>query len=447
MLDARGLAGELISTGHTLDRLAMFDRVRLDMSRLHSRFPFVLITPQYQTERLLERRARALGAQIVGGSKVTGLRQQGDHVEVDVRQAADGETHARRASYVVGADGAHSAVRRSLGLPFPGRAVMRSIMLADVRLASQPPDLLQYDSAREGFAFIAPFGDGWYRIIAWDRQHEVPASEPVGLEEVRAVTRAALGTDYGMHDVRWISRFANDERQVTRYRSGRVFLAGDAAHVNSPAGGMAMNTGLQDAANLGWKLAAVAQGWADDALLDSYHAERHPVGRMVRHLSHGLLRMALLEPGPLREGLSLAGTALTRARPAADRVAGAISGIGIHYRAGGPHAHPLAGRRMPDLPLTGERGRLYEVLREGKFVLLAAADQVREAAPWAERIEVAARTREHPRLILVRPDGYIAWASDEADPDRRDDGLRQALTRYCGAPGQRQPARVGGGNG
>jgi hypothetical protein len=243
-----------------------------------------------------------------------------------------------------------------------------------------------------------------------------------------------------------MSRFANDERQVPWYRSGRVFLAGDAAHVNSPAGGMAMNTGIQDAANLGWKLAAVAQGWADDALLDTYHAERHPVGRMVRHLSHGLLWAAVLEPGPLRKGVSAAGMALTRARPAADRLARAISGIGIHYRAGEPHAHPLAGRRIPDVPLTGGRGRLYEVLREGKFVLLAAADQAGESAAWAERIEVAARTREHPRLILVRPDGYIAWASDEADPDRRDDGLRRALNRYCGAPGQRQPAWAGSGN-
>jgi len=325
--------------------------------------------------------------------------------------------------------------------------VLRSVMLADVRLATQPADLLQYDAAREGFAFIAPYGDGWYRIIAWNRQHQVPASEPVELEEVRAVTQAALGTDYGMHDVRWLSRFQNDERQVPRYRSGRVFLAGDAAHVNSPAGGMGMNTGLQDAANLGWKLAAVARGWADDALLDTYHAERYRVGRMVRHLSHGWLRAALLEPGPVRKGVSLAGTALVHARPAGDQVARAISGISIHYRAGEPHAHPLAGRRMPDVPLTGGRGRLYEVLRDGKFVLLGSADQAREATAWAERIDVAARTREHPRLILVRPDGYIAWASDEADPDRRDDGLRRALTRYCGAPALRQPAGVGGGTG
>jgi 2-polyprenyl-6-methoxyphenol hydroxylase-like FAD-dependent oxidoreductase len=317
-LDSRGLADELIATGHTVSRIGLFDPVDLDLSRLPSRFPFLLVTPQHHTERLLERRARELGVHINGGSEVTGVRQDADRVELDVRMA-DGSVQVRRGSYAVGADGVHSAVRRALGLPFPGRSVLRSVMLADVRLADPPADILRANASKEGFAFIAPFGDGWFRIIAWNREDQVPDSEPVGLEEVRGVTRQALGTDFGMHDPRWMSRFHNDERQVPRYRSGRVFLAGDAAHVHSPAGGQGMNTRMQDAANLGWKLAAVVRGWADDALLDTYHAERYPVGRRVVRMSHGLLRVGLLQPGPLRRSLALAGTALGRLRPVTDR--------------------------------------------------------------------------------------------------------------------------------
>jgi 2-polyprenyl-6-methoxyphenol hydroxylase-like FAD-dependent oxidoreductase len=431
MLDARGLADELISTGQKLGQLGLFETVSFDLSRLPSRFPFVLVTPQYHTERLLERRARSLGAKIIRGSQVTDVRQDADHVDVDVL-AANGATDTRRASYAVGTDGVHSAVRHALRLPFPGRSVVRSVMLADVRLSTPPTFILRANAAGAGFAFVAPFGDGWYRVIAWNRLHQVADTEPVDLDEIRQITRQAFGSDFGMHDARWMSRFHNDERQVPRYRSGRVFLAGDAAHVHSPAGGQGMNTGLQDAANLSWKIAAVARGWADDSLLDSYHAERYPVGRMVLRMSGGLLRLGLLESGVLRRGLALAGEAAFQVRPVADKAARAISGISIGYAAE-PVAHPLAGRRMPDVPLAAGHGRLYEVLRRGRFVLLAAEDAATAAVAWADRIEVAARRREHPRLILVRPDGYIAWASDEAGPARRDASLREALTRWCGA--------------
>lgn len=443
MLDARGLADELISTGQKLGQLGLFETVSFDLSRLPSRFPFVLVTPQYHTERLLERRARSLGAEIIRGSQVTDVRQDADHVDVDVL-AANGATDTRRASYAVGTDGVHSAVRHALRLPFPGRSVVRSVMLADVRLSTPPTFILRANAAGAGFAFVAPFGDGWYRVIAWNRLHQAADTEPVDLDEIRQITRQAFGSDFGMHDARWMSRFHNDERQVPRYRSGRVFLAGDAAHVHSPAGGQGMNTGLQDAANLSWKIAAVARGWADDSLLDSYHAERYPVGRMVLRMSGGLLRLGLLEPGVLRRGLALAGKAAFQVRPVADKAARAISGISIGYAAE-PVAHPLAGRRMPDVPLAAGHGRLYEVLRGGRFVLLAAEDAATAAAAWADRIEVAARRREHPRLILVRPDGYIAWASDEAGPARRDASLREALTRWCGAPADLAVAQRGPG--
>jgi 2-polyprenyl-6-methoxyphenol hydroxylase-like FAD-dependent oxidoreductase len=425
LLDARGLADELVETGQRLDRLQLLGKINLMLSRLPSRFPYVLISPQYHTERLLERRARSAGADIVSGAEVTGLRQDADGVDVEVR-AADGTVSTRRVSYVVGADGVRSTVRHALGLPFPGRSVLRSVMLADVRLTDPPPDVLTVNSSDAGLAFIAPFGDGWYRLIAWNREHQVADSEPVDLEEIRDVTRRVLGTDFGMYDARWMSRFHNDERQVPRYRVGRVFLAGDAAHVHSPAGGQGMNTGLQDSANLGWKLAAAHAGWAGDDLLDSYHAERFPVGKFVLRLSGGLLRMALIRLGPLRTVRGLVAGTAVHIGPIANAAARAVSGIAIHYPAG-PGAHPLAGRRAPDLPLAGGQ-RLYEALRAGRFVLLAAGEPPAIAAEWADRVVTASRAGSRPGLALVRPDGYFAWASQESDPE----ALRVALERWCG---------------
>jgi len=166
-----------------------------------------------------------------------------------------------RAGYVVGADGRHSTVRTAIAMPFPGRSVVRSVMLADVRLTQPPPGTLTLNAAGGAFALIAPFGDGWFRVIAWHRDNQPAEDVPVSLEEVADVARQALGTDYGLHDPRWMSRFHSEERQVPHYRDGRVLLAGDAAHVHSPAGGQGMNTSLQDAANLGWKLAATASCW------------------------------------------------------------------------------------------------------------------------------------------------------------------------------------------
>ncbi len=362
-----GLNGS--SRGHTIDRVGLFGRVDVDLSRLPSRFPFVLITPQYETERLLAERARNAGAQIIEGMEVTGLHPTngGAHLQAG---GASGEVRTFAPSFVVGADGVHSTVRDVMSIPFPGRSVMRSVMLADVRLAEPPPDILTVNATRAGFAFIAPFGDGWFRVIAWNRHRQVPDSESADLDEIRHITRQALGSDFGMHDARWMSRFHNDERQVPHYRSGPVFLAGDAANVHSPAGGQGMNTGLQDAANLSWKLAAVARHGAHLSLLDTYHDERYPVGRFVVRMSHNLLRLTLVKSDPVRQALSAVAGPVTGIGPVTSYVARAISGIGIGYR-GGPGAHPLAGRRAPDTPLAGEGAtRLYELLREGKFVLL-----------------------------------------------------------------------------
>ncbi len=425
-LDARDLADALITTGTPVRHLALFGAAQVDLGELESRFPYVLITPQYNVERLLRRRAEDAGAELVAGAEVTGLRQDADGV--DVTTADGGKV---RASYVVGTDGARSGIREALGLPFPGVPIIRSLMLADVRLDRAPDDLLQVNANGDCFAFVAPFGDGWYRVYCWDRRNPQPDDAPLDFAEVRDVTRRALGVDLGMHDPRWLSRFHSDERQVPAYRVGRAFLAGDAAHVHSPAGGQGMNTGIQDATNLGWKLAAAIQGWAPPGLLDTYHAERHPVGKAVLRSSGALVRAALLQSRFERAARdTLAGTAL-RIGPVARRAAGILSGIGIAYPA--PRgAHPLVGRRAADALLAGTgqpEDRLYEALRGGRFVLLARPEAGPVAQPWTARVRVVTPADPGAPTTLVRPDGYVAWA---ADRDASDAAITEALTVHCG---------------
>ncbi|MFD0382864.1 FAD-dependent monooxygenase [Streptomyces stramineus] len=341
VLDARGLAEDLLATGLFAPTARIFGRARIDLSTLPSRFPGVLITPQYETERVLEERAVKCGAEIRRGARVTGVRQDAHGVELDVTADGQdgGETVRLRAAYAVGADGVHSSVRQALGMPFPGKSVLRSVMLADVRLGTEPDGLPAFNAVAEGFSLLVPFGDGWYRAIVWERGCRLPSDAPVDMDVLRAVTRAAFGTDFGIGAPRWTSRFHSDERQVPRYRDGRVFLAGDAAHVHSPAGGMGMNAGIQDAANLAWKLAAVLQGRADDGLLDTYHGERHPVGKLVLRLSGAIVRAALLA-SPVARGLRDVATVAARGLPfATRRGALLVSGIGIDYPAP-PGAHP-----------------------------------------------------------------------------------------------------------
>lgn len=422
-LDARGLADGIVAGGAAVSGLRLFGAVSVDLSRVPSRYPFVLITPQYRVERALRERALAAGATVLRGARVEHLRQRADHVEVTYVNA-DGARRTAAAAYLVGTDGHHSTVRRELGLDFPGGPVVRSLMLADVRLADPPPDVLTVDGNDRGFCFVVPYGDGWYRVIARDPEREQPDDAPVTLAEIAEVARRVFGTDWGMHDARWMSRFHSEERQVRHYRVGRVFLAGDAAHVHSPAGGQGMNTGLQDAANLGWKLAAAVHGAAGaDRLLDTYQAERHPVGRAVLRMSGGLVRAALIR-GPVGQAVRNAvARAALAVPPVGNRVRARLSGVGIGYghRRG---EHRLVGRRAPDL--RGADGtRLYEALRSGRFVLVGPAP----AVPGVVRLDVpGART-----AMLVRPDGYVAWAG----PASGSDGLAAAIARWgAGAAGR-----------
>ena len=414
-LDARGLAEAVVAGGNTVDRLGLFGRTRVDLSSLPTRFPFVLVTPQYHVERVLEERAAAAGATILRGVRVRDLGQDGDSVTVEC-EGADGEPSQLRASYVVGTDGHHSAVRGSLGLDFPGESVVRSVILADVRMTDPPPGVLNFNANGEGFFFVVPFGDGWFRVITRDPDRELPDDAPVEMAEILGLADRVVGTDFGMHDPRWMSRFHSDERQVPHYRVGRVLLAGDAAHVHSPAGGMGMNTGLQDAANLSWKLAAVVAGRGDDRLLDTYHDERHPVGKMVLRTSGGLIRAALLRRGPARAVRDTAAGIAFRVPPVRRRLGMRVSGLDIAYRPPPDSRRPVGTRAADVVGLDGRR--LYEALRWGGFVLVTP--QGFPAPDVDGRLDVLPLAAGTPRL--VRPDGYVGWAGD--DPDSLHAALR-----------------------
>jgi 2-polyprenyl-6-methoxyphenol hydroxylase-like FAD-dependent oxidoreductase len=437
-LDARGLADPLVSTGHPVSRLCLSGRKRcscVDLSALPSRFPYLLITPQQHTERLLVRRARSAGARISAATEVTGIRQDHDGVEVHAMPRA-GPARRWQAQYLIGADGAGSTVRRALRLPFPGRPVFGSLLAADVRLSRPPPDAVTAGVSADGLVLIIPFGDAWHRVMAWSRWLEWPVPRPVELSEISQVTDAVLGQDFGMQDARWAARLPGEERRVPQYQSGRVLLAGDAAHAHVPLAGQGLNAGLQDAANLSWKLAAVLHGTADPGLLASYDHERQHAGSPAQRLIQNVFRPAMLEPGWIQPAAGLA----TRVRPLADRIARAICGLDVRY----PGRSRLAGQRAPDLELrSGWHRRLYEALRDGRFVLaagpqaLASSELPALLAQWPGRVQLVEPVAPLALLLLVRPDGYVAWASSDSSPVRRYAGLRQALGTWCGPPAGR----------
>ncbi|MET7570231.1 FAD-dependent monooxygenase [Streptomyces sp. NPDC005492] len=423
-LDARALADDLEAIGQPLDHFSLFGVLTVDFTDLPSRFNHLLVLPQYEVEKVLRRRATEAGVEFRYETEVTGLSQDPDGVTVEVR-GPGGVSESLRAAYVVGADGMRSAVRNAIGLPFPGRAVLRSIVLADVHLDEQPRNVLTVGAVGDALALVAPIGDGYYRITAWNRMHDVADDAPLDLDEIKEIVRRVFGRDFGMRDPRWMSRFHSDERQAPAYRVGRVFLAGDAAHVHSPAGGQGMNTGLQDAANLGWKLAAVIRGHAPRTLLDSYQAERHPVGKAVLRSSGGLVRLAMAKRPWTRALRTVLTTVLDQVTPVRRKALGRLTGIGYVYPA--PRgAHRLVGTRVPDLALT-DGGRLYEALRGGRFVLVTPQDydtkDARDGRLAAEHWASDRRT-----ALLVRPDGYVAWAADAADPAE----IEAALAEHVG---------------
>jgi hypothetical protein len=344
-----------------------------------------------------------------------------------------------RARYLVGCDGAHSAVRRLVGIEFEGTQYETHIMLADVRLSTPPEEAMFARTNEQGAVIVVPFGDGWFRAIAWDRAREsVPLDQPLPLAEMRDAFVRIAGEDFGMGESRWSSRFLSERRQAARYRAGRVFLAGDAAHVHSPLGGQGMNTGLQDAMNLGWKLAAAVRGWAPPWLLDSYEAERHLVGRKVLALTDRFNQLVLGRSRARKAAQGFLIRTILRFPPSRAAMLGRLTGIGIAYPRRSRGAHPWTGRRMVDVSCAG--GRLYELLRDGKFVLVSTADGgtdgpgADDLARWSDRVRPA--RSDDPAMpapaVLVRPDGYVAWAGRPAE-------AQAALRAWCGAPAAHPP--------
>lgn len=412
VLDARGLADDLLALGHRAPGVRLFAGARIDLTHLDSRYPFVLVTPQTNVDAALRSYAETAGAEIRRGIEVVALEQDAHGVTVMARPKDDDDPAHRltwRARYVIGADGAHSTVRRLVGAAFPGKTVLTSIVLADVKLEHGPTGGgLTVAAPGDVLAFLAPYdGGSWYRAMVWDRSHQVPDGEPVDDAEIVGVLARGMRTDYGVVEVGWKSRFHCDERQVEQYRHGRVFLAGDAAHVHSPMGGQGMNTGIQDAANLAWKLDAVLGG-ADEALLDSYHAERHPVGRRVLLQSGLIARAATLHPRAARWLRNLLAPRLLRIPVVRDSVAGSFAGTTLRYGRRG-----LVGTRATQIPLV--EGRLTELQRGGGFVLV----RERGAPPVEAPGMLQAERTDRGRAVLVRPDGYVGWVGPSAQAPTR----------------------------
>ncbi|MFI0842622.1 FAD-dependent monooxygenase [Mesorhizobium sp. IMUNJ 23232] len=416
----RGLADRFLATGKPIPtgHYAALD-TRLDFSPFETSFPYTLFIPQAATEERLETRAAELGVDILRGTAVTGIEDCGDHVLV----STDGG--ACSALYVVGADGARSLVREQTGIAFEGVAARNTMMLADVVLGVPPARPVVSVTDENGSVMIAPLGDGvHHRIVLVDpeRMH-VPRSEPVTLEEVATAAERILGIDCQPGDPIWLSRFTDETRLASAYRKGRVMLVGDAAHIHAPMGGQGMNVGIQDAMNLGWKLAAVVRGRAPEILLDSYEAERRPVGQTL--YANTLAQAGLVtrfDPATLALRATLNDLL---AIPAANRrLAGELSGFDLAYgawmattRASG---HLAAGGRVPDVSLTttGERERnLYRLLEAGDWLHLAFDAGAEAPSPaWldANAVRSVSATPKDDgifagvRAALVRPDGYAA---------------------------------------
>ncbi|MGZ6925457.1 MAG: FAD-dependent monooxygenase [Acidimicrobiia bacterium] len=432
VLDQRGIADRFLAEGQVHPSVG-YAGVRLDVSDFPTRHNYLLALWQRDFERILAGWVEELGVPVRRERGVLGFTQDGTGVDVDV---SDGRP--LRAQYLVGCDGGRSLVRKAAGIDFPGSDPSTSWMIAEVETAEEP----ELGVSPEGGG-IGPIdrveGGGPYRVVLPEQQVEHDREPTLG--DLREALVAVYGTDFGVHSPRWISRFTDAARQAAAYRRGRVLLAGDAAHVHPPQGGQGLNVGVQDAVNLGWKLALVVDGTAPGSLLDTYHAERHPVGARVVH--NTMAQVALGTNDDRHQALRDTVTELLGIDEPRRRIAGMISGLDIHYDLGAEH--PLVGRRMPDLDLQTAAGptRVFTLLHGARPVLLDLGGSGGfDLGPGADRIQQVAATHDGrwelpvigevvaPPTVLIRPDGHVAWAGDLTDP-----ALPGALTTWFGAPG------------
>ncbi|PSL57575.1 2-polyprenyl-6-methoxyphenol hydroxylase-like FAD-dependent oxidoreductase [Saccharothrix carnea] len=422
IMDQRGLLDRFLALGTRHPLGGFFAGIpKPAPRRLDTAHPYVLGIPQPTTDRLLADRAAELDVELRRGLALVGLDQDDDGVTAEL---SDGTR--LRSRYLVGCDGGRSTVRKLLGVAFPGEPARVETLLGEVEIGVTPETLaeavaeVRKTQARFG---VTPFGDGVYRVVVPADGVTEDRSVPPTLDEVKRQLKAVAGTDFGVHSPRWLSRFGDATRLAERYRTGRVLLAGDAAHIHPPTGGQGLNLGLQDAVNLGWKLAAQVQGRAPDGLLDTYHAERHPVAAAV--LDNTLAQMQLMstEPGPRAVRRLLA--ELMDVEDVNRLLIEKITAIGIRYDFG--DGHDLVGRRLKDVALG--RGRLYELMRGGRGLLLDQTGLL-SAAGWADRVDHIVDTADELDVpaVLLRPDGHVAWVGD----DQRD--LDARLHRWFGDP-------------
>ncbi|MFC7864976.1 rifampin monooxygenase [Streptomyces murinus] len=423
VLDQRGLLERFLAQGKKYPLGGFFAGIRKPSpTGLDTAHPYVLGIPQPVTDRLLAEHATELGAEIRRGAEVVGLSQDEHGVTVEL---ADGTR--LRSRYLVGCDGGRSTVRKLLGIAFPGESSRVDTLLGEARLTASPEevDAVVTEVRKTQLRFgLGPLDDGVYRFVVPADGVAEDRTAPPTLDEVRRQLRAIAGTDFGIHAPRWLSRFGDGTRQAERYRVGRVLLAGDAAHVHPPMGGQGLNLGVQDAFNLGWKLAAEIDGWAPRGLLDTYERERHPVAADVLDNTRAQMELVSLEPGAraVRRLLS----ELMDFEEVNRRLTEKIIATGIRYDLG--TGHELLGRRLPDMPL--KQGRLYELLHRGRGLLLDRTGSL-SVTGWADRIDhvVDGSDQLDAPAVLLRPDGHVAWAGE--DPS----DLAERLPRWFGAPG------------
>ncbi|WP_145133159.1 monooxygenase [Paenibacillus sp. Y412MC10] len=442
ILDLRGVKSKLISKGRLLSRGHFAGlETPLDFSVLDSSSNHTLFLPQSETEKVLEEWALSLGAEVWRGFEALSVHQDEDGVDVKIA-GPHGETTLRSA-YVVGTDGARSLVRKHANISFEGTDATFTAILGDAVLSDLAPMSVISRITEKGLVSIMPINDHIYRVLIIDMERRnISKDEKVTLEEFRSSLIRTTGSDLGLNDVKWMSRFGNATRQAGRYRNGRLFLAGDSAHIHFPAGGQGMNVGLQEAMNLGWKLAGAIKGWAPDWLLDSYHTERFPWNTAL--LRNTEVQTLLLDVTPPITELRSMLANLIQIPEANYQIAAQISAIDVYYApdAEAP-SHPLNGKRFKDLRLKLKDGQLinsYPLLHKGTFLLLHFHSNEQNSGQWetysnlqvlhASLAEADADWND-VHTALIRPDGHIAWAISlsEANPMQK---INEGITRWCG---------------